>query len=136
MLHDSAHEEGLDFLGKRLPLAMDLTTPLIRRLSQRQMRNYEFRGVVDADTYLAQAGAYALDPYQPGKIPIRPRGRTLVQPCDLDTNARFAARRSPPSCVVPVLGGTLPVGLSASRCRTFPAPITARDSPEIRPSRD
>ena len=70
VLHDPVHEEVFDFLGKRLPLAMDLTTPLIRRLNQSQMRNYEFRGVFDADSYLARAGAYALDPYQPGKIPV------------------------------------------------------------------
>jgi hypothetical protein len=70
VLHDPAHEEIFDFLGKQLPLAMDLTTPLIRRLNQSQMRNYEFQGVFDADAYLARAGAYALDPYQPGKIPV------------------------------------------------------------------
>ena len=70
VLHDPIHEEELEFPGKRLPLAMDLTTPLIHRLKQSQMRNYEFRGVVDADRYVVRAGAYALDPYQPGKIPF------------------------------------------------------------------
>ena len=68
VLHDPANEERFEFAGKWLPLAMNLTTPLIHRL--KQMRNYELRGVVDADSYVAQAGAYALDPYQPGKIPI------------------------------------------------------------------
>jgi hypothetical protein len=70
VLHDPVHEVELNILGKRLPLAMDLTTPLIQRLKQSQMRNYEFRGVVDAETYAARAGAYALDPYRPGKIPF------------------------------------------------------------------
>ncbi len=70
VLHDSVNEESVDLSGTRVPLAGDLTIPLIRRLSQRQIRNYEYRGVADANSYLAQAGAYALDPYQPGKIPF------------------------------------------------------------------
>jgi len=70
LLHDPVQEDGFKFLGKQLPLAIDLTTPLIHRLNQSQMRNHEFHGVVDADIYVARAGAYALDPYQPGKIPV------------------------------------------------------------------
>ena len=70
VLHDSVNEESVDLSGTRIPLAADLTIPLIRRLSQRQIRNYEYRGVADANSYHAQAGAYALDPYQPGKIPF------------------------------------------------------------------
>ncbi len=70
VLHDPVQEDGFNYLGKRLPLAIDLTTPLIHRLNQSQMRNHEFQGVVDADTYVARAGAYALDPYQPGRIPV------------------------------------------------------------------
>ena len=70
VLHDPVHEEVLDVLGKRLPLAADLTIPLVRRLGQRQIRSYECRGVVNTESYLSQAGAYALDPYQRGKIPV------------------------------------------------------------------
>ena len=46
MLYDPSREEEFDILGIRLPLAMDLTTPLIHRLNQSQMRDYEFRSVV------------------------------------------------------------------------------------------
>ena len=70
ILHDSAHEEFVNLSVTRFPLAGDLTTPLIRRLNQPQIRNYEYHGVVDPDSYRAHAGAYALDPYQPGKIPF------------------------------------------------------------------
>ncbi len=70
VLHDSVHEEVVNLSGTPIPLARDLTTPLICRLNQPRIRNYEFDGVVDPDSYLAHAGAYALDPYQPGKIPF------------------------------------------------------------------
>ena len=53
-----------------IPLASDLTPPLVRRLTQRPMPNYEYLGVVDPVFYSAQAGVYALDSYQPGKVPV------------------------------------------------------------------
>ena len=70
VLHDSVSEEVVNLGGKPFPLAGDLTTPLIRRLTQHSMQNYEYCGVLDTSSYLAHAGAYALDPYQPGKIPF------------------------------------------------------------------
>jgi hypothetical protein len=70
VLHDSVHEEVVDLSGKPFPLAADLTTPLIRRLNQRPMQNYEYCGAIDTDAYVTRAGAYALEPYQPGKIPF------------------------------------------------------------------
>jgi hypothetical protein len=70
VLHDSVHEDVVHRSEKQFPLAGDLTAPLIKRLSQPEMRSYEYCGVLDTDAYLAHAGAYALEPYQPGKIPF------------------------------------------------------------------
>ncbi len=70
VLHDSVNEEAVNLAGQPFSLAGDLTTPLIRRLRQHLMQNYEYCGVLDTSSYLAHAGAYALDPYQPGKIPF------------------------------------------------------------------
>ena len=69
VLHDSVSEEVVNLGGKPFPLAGDLTTPLIRRLTQHSMQNYEYCGVLDTSSYLA-IQRYALDPYQPGKIPF------------------------------------------------------------------
>jgi hypothetical protein len=70
VLHDPLREEVLHQAGFLLPMAGDLTTPLIRRLAQSPIRNYEYLGVLDPEFYAAYAGVYALDPYQPGKIPV------------------------------------------------------------------
>jgi pimeloyl-ACP methyl ester carboxylesterase len=43
---------------------------LRRRLAQRPMQNYEFLGLFNPEIYAARAGVYAIDPYQPGKIPV------------------------------------------------------------------
>jgi pimeloyl-ACP methyl ester carboxylesterase len=70
VLRDPLHEEDLNLSGSQQPLARDLTTPLIRRLAQSPIRNYQYLGVLDPEFYVARAGVYALDPYQPGKIPV------------------------------------------------------------------
>jgi hypothetical protein len=70
VLHDPVREEGLRLSNSQQPLAGDLTTPLIRRLAQSPIRNYEYLGVLDPGFYASRAGVYALDPYQPGKIPV------------------------------------------------------------------
>jgi pimeloyl-ACP methyl ester carboxylesterase len=58
-------------LGHRsLPMAADRTTPLAYHLSQPSIKNYEYLGVIDSKFYNARAGAYAVDPYQPGKVPV------------------------------------------------------------------
>jgi len=70
VLHDPLREEVLNVGGRLIPLAGNLTPPLVRRLTQSPMRNYEYLGVVDPDFYSAQAGVYALDSYQHGKVPV------------------------------------------------------------------
>jgi len=70
VLHDPLREEVLNVGRRAVPLAADLTTPLVRRLTQSPMRTYEYRGIVDPDLYSARAGVYALDSYQPGKVPV------------------------------------------------------------------
>ena len=70
MLHDPLREEALILNGCVLPLASDLTTPLVHRLAQSPMQNYKYLGVMDPASYASQAGVYALDLYQPGKIPV------------------------------------------------------------------
>jgi hypothetical protein len=70
VLHDPLGEENLSLSDSQQPLAGDLTTPLIRRLAQSPIRNYEYLGVLDPEFYVARAGVYAIDPYQPGKIPV------------------------------------------------------------------
>ena len=70
VLFDPMRTEALDLGGRTVPMAADLTTPMSSRLSQGPMRNYEYLGVVDPGFYAERAGAYAVDPYQPGKIPV------------------------------------------------------------------
>jgi len=70
VLHDPLREEVLSVGRWLIPLAGDLTLPLVRRLTQSPMRNYEYRGIVDPDLYSARAGVYALNSYQPGKVPV------------------------------------------------------------------
>jgi pimeloyl-ACP methyl ester carboxylesterase len=70
VLRDPLREENLSLSDSQQHLAGDLTTPLILRLAQSPMRNYEYLGVLHPEFYVARAGVYALDPYQPGKIPV------------------------------------------------------------------
>jgi triacylglycerol esterase/lipase EstA (alpha/beta hydrolase family) len=70
VLHDPVGSETIGIGGRSLPLASDLTTPLIRRLAQSPMQGYELTGAINADAYSARAGVYAVDTYQPGKIPV------------------------------------------------------------------
>jgi len=70
VLHDPLREQALNLGGQALPLAYNLTSPLVRRLAQSPLRNYEYLGVVDPELYASEAGAYAIDPYQPGKVPV------------------------------------------------------------------
>jgi hypothetical protein len=43
---------------------------LRRRLTHSPIQNYEFLGLFNPEDYAARAGVYAIDPYQPGKIPV------------------------------------------------------------------
>jgi triacylglycerol esterase/lipase EstA (alpha/beta hydrolase family) len=70
VLHDPVREQTANVDGRMYPLAGDLTSPLIGRLTQSPMQHYEYRGALDAETYSTWAGVYALDPYQAGKIPV------------------------------------------------------------------
>jgi hypothetical protein len=70
VLHDPVHDETVTVGDASLPLAADLTAPLIARLTQSSIRHYEYRGVVDPGSYSARAEVYAVDPYQPGKVPV------------------------------------------------------------------
>jgi pimeloyl-ACP methyl ester carboxylesterase len=70
VLHDPLHEDTVTIAGSSLPLAASLTPPLIVRLTQRPIRNYKYQGVLDPECYSAHAGVYAIDPYQPGKMPV------------------------------------------------------------------
>jgi pimeloyl-ACP methyl ester carboxylesterase len=56
--------------GWPIPLARDLTTPLVRRLAQRTLRRYEYISISNPQFYATHAGIYALDAYQPGKVPL------------------------------------------------------------------
>ncbi len=70
VLHDPFRAATLNLGGRPLPLAGDLTSPLILRLTQSPMQHYESRGALDPEIYSARAGVYALDPYQAGKVPV------------------------------------------------------------------
>jgi hypothetical protein len=70
VLHDPLRESAVNLGGQMLHLADDLTSPLVRRLAQGPLRNYEYLGVFDPEFYATRAGAYAIDPYQPGKVPV------------------------------------------------------------------
>ena len=67
---DPTRTESID-LGERVfPMAADLTTPMVSRLAQGPIRNYEYLGVFDPEFYDDRAGIYAVNPYQPGKVPV------------------------------------------------------------------
>jgi hypothetical protein len=70
VLHDPLRDELVNVGAHRIPLATDLTPPLVHRLTQNPIRGFEYRGAVDPELYSAQAGIYALDAYQPGKVPV------------------------------------------------------------------
>jgi hypothetical protein len=70
VLYDPLREQVVNLGGQALPLAYNLTSPLVRRLAQGPFRNYEYLGMVDLEFYASEAGAYAIDPYQPGKVPV------------------------------------------------------------------
>ena len=61
---------ALELGGIWYPFAHDLATPLSLRLAQKSMRDYELLGVVNPKLYAGHAGVYAVDPYQPGKVPV------------------------------------------------------------------
>ncbi len=70
VLHDPLREDVLNLGAQTILLAHDLTSPLNRRLGQDPMRNYEYLGVVNREFYVEQAGVFAVDPYQPGRVPV------------------------------------------------------------------
>jgi pimeloyl-ACP methyl ester carboxylesterase len=70
MLLDPMRTETLDLGGRIFPMAADLTTPMTSRLARGPIRNYEYLGVFDPASYAERAGAYAVDTYQPGKVPV------------------------------------------------------------------
>ena len=70
VLLDPMRTETLDLGGRVVPMAADLTTPMAIRLAEGSIQNYEYLGVFDPEFYTQRAGAYAVDPYQPGKVPV------------------------------------------------------------------
>ncbi len=70
LIQDPFRESVPGIGGGSLPLAWDLTTPLIDRLNEPPMRYYQFLGVFSSSYYMERTGIYAVDPYQPGKIPF------------------------------------------------------------------
>jgi hypothetical protein len=70
VLQDPLREGTPAVGGGSPPLAWDLTAPLVARLTERPMWAYQYYGVFDPDYYLERAGIYAVDPYQPGKMPF------------------------------------------------------------------
>jgi pimeloyl-ACP methyl ester carboxylesterase len=70
ILHNPLNTETLALGASSVPIAADLSTPLASRLSQKAIQNDEYLGVLDPAIYTQRAGAYAVDPYQPGKIPV------------------------------------------------------------------
>ncbi len=56
--------------GRSLPLAYDMTTPLARQFSSKNISILGPLGVLLPDRITARTGMYMQDPYQPGKIPL------------------------------------------------------------------
>ncbi len=67
---DPTRTEVIERGGYVYPMAADLTTPMASRLAQGPIRNYEYLGVFDPEFYDERTGIYAVDPYQPGKVPV------------------------------------------------------------------
>jgi hypothetical protein len=70
VLHDPMRTDVVNVDGRPIFLARDLSVPLVHRLRQIPVRNYEYLGVFDPELYAERAGVYAVDPYQPGKVPV------------------------------------------------------------------
>ena len=70
VLHDPLREESSSLGRRSVPLAGDLTSPLIERLTQSLIRNYEALGTLHGKIYSTRAGVYAVDTYQAGKMPV------------------------------------------------------------------
>jgi hypothetical protein len=56
--------------GGTIPIAWDLTAPMVDRLTEFPMLAYQYLGIVSQRYYLERTGIYAVDPYQPGKMPF------------------------------------------------------------------
>jgi hypothetical protein len=69
-LQDSLSEQRPGWDGAMFPPGRALRGPLIGRRTRDSMRIYEHQGAVDNEFYGAQAGVYAVDAYQPGRVPV------------------------------------------------------------------
>ncbi len=69
-LHDPLVEEQVDLGGRAVPLATDLTTPLVYHFVQSPLPILQEIGLLDPQWLEKIAGLYMLHPYEPGKIPV------------------------------------------------------------------
>ncbi len=130
VLHDPLHDNGINVGDSPLPMGADVIIPLAFRLAQYPLRNYEFLGVLDPEFYMARAGVYALDPYQPGKIPVVLIHGVWSSP-KVWAPMLATLRADPALRSISVLGRALPLWLRTSACGLLRAPVAARNPPKI-----
>ncbi len=133
MFLDPTRTEGIEQGGRVFPMAADLTTPLASRLAQGPIQNYEYLGVFDPEFYDDRAGVYAVDPYQPGKVPV-----VFVHGLWSSPTAWVpmldALRGDPALRLLPVLGRALSVRLFAADGGSVRPALAPGDPPSVRPS--
>jgi pimeloyl-ACP methyl ester carboxylesterase len=68
--HDLTVVEEAALGGRTVPLAADLTAPLVVPFNNFEERNIAWKGLVHPDDYIDYMKLYQLDPFQPEKIPL------------------------------------------------------------------
>jgi pimeloyl-ACP methyl ester carboxylesterase len=69
-LHDPLRERRVELEGRPVPLAADLTTPLVYHFARSPLPILQEVGLLDPQWLEKLAGLYMLHPYEPGKIPV------------------------------------------------------------------
>jgi pimeloyl-ACP methyl ester carboxylesterase len=68
--HDLTVVEEAALGGRTVPLAADLTAPLVVPFNNFEEHNIAWKGLVHPDDYIDYMKLYQLDPFQPEKIPL------------------------------------------------------------------
>jgi len=69
-LHDLTLRSEARLAGRTVPLAADLTAPLIVLYNFNKERNIGLNGLRNPDKYIDNMGLYQLEPYRPDQIPV------------------------------------------------------------------
>ncbi|MHC4954829.1 MAG: esterase/lipase family protein [Planctomycetota bacterium] len=69
-LYDPTRTTAVSIAGRRVPLEVDYTTPVVYSLSQREVQSPGIKALFRSDEWSKVGGLYSLQPLRPGRIPI------------------------------------------------------------------